>query len=430
MMKIFFATLVCILSYQVNAQSDSIQSQPTVIMNAIIHTGNGEVYENGILAFDLGKITLVADSRLIRFNPEGYRVVDAEGGHIYPGLIAMNSQLGIKEIELVRATQDAREVGKFNPNIRSIIAFNTDSRVIPTVRSNGILFAQVVPDGGVISGTSSVVHLNGWNWEDATISMDNGMHLDWPSAFSYKWDNGYKIEPNKNYDASVREIRDLFDAAIAYHGSDNSASKNLKLESLRELFTGKLTLFVEADKAKEIMNAAALASEYGIRIVIVGGADSWMVKEELAERGIPVVLTATHKLPSREDEAVDLPFSLPAILTEAGVLCALSVSNDGSSYWNMRNLAFQTGTAAYYGMDKEMALQLVTKNPAEIMGLDNTIGFLDEGMDASFIVCRGDLFDTKESIIDFAFIQGNEVLIENWQEELYNKYQSKYGIAE
>lgn len=427
----FILIYVLVFSFGIAiAQNDEQSHPPTVIMNTTVHTGNGEVYENAIVAFIDGKITLVADSRLIRFNPEGYRVIDGSGQHVYPGLIAMNSQLGIKEIELVRATHDMREVGSYNPEIRSIIAYNTDSRVIPTVRSNGILMAQIVPDGGIISGTSSVVHLYAWNWEDAAMAMDNGLHLDWPSPYSFKWDDGVKWVPNENYEEQVRELRQLFDEAIAYNGSEHTYDPNLKLQAMRGLFTGELTLYVETDHAKSILHAAAFANEYGIRMVVVGGAEAHLVKEELAERGIPVVLTATHKLPARDDDPVDLPFRMPQILTEAGVLCAVSVSSDGSSYWNMRNLPFQVGTAAAYGLDKEVALQLVTKNPAMIMGLDEHSGWLDEGRDATLIVCSGDIFDMKESKVSYAFIQGMEVEIENWQEELYQTFSRKYGLEE
>ena len=205
---ILFTSFTLLTNAQNRQQS---QEQRTVVTNAVIHTGNGTVIENGIMAFDNGKLTLVADATVVRFNIEGYTVIDAAGKHVYPGLIALNTQLGLKEIEQVRATSDVYEVGYMNPNVRSIIAYNTDSRVIPTVRENGILMAQIVPGVGTIHGSSSVVTLDAWNWEDAVIAMDNAIHMSWPSSYRYSWDeNDYKLKANENYGKQVNAVRSFF----------------------------------------------------------------------------------------------------------------------------------------------------------------------------------------------------------------------------
>lgn len=407
------------------------QQQRTVVMNATIHRGNGTVIENGIMAFDNGRLTLVADATVVRFDMEGYTVINANGKHVYPGLIALNSQLGLKEIEQVRATNDVYEVGNMNPNVRAVIAYNTDSRVIPTVRENGILMAQIVPGGGTIHGSSSVVSLDAWNWEDAVIAMDNAIHMSWPSAFRYSWsDGGYQLKANDNYGKQVNAIRSFFEEALAYQQRDNTYAPNLKLAAMRELFTGEKKLFVEAETAREIMAAIAFAESMDIQLVILGGAEAHIVKEELASKGIPVVLSSTHKLPLRTDDPVDLPYRLPAILQEAGVLCAISVSNDGSSYWNMRNLPYQAGTSATYGLSPEDALSMVTRNAAIIVGIDSITGFLDEGMAATFLIAEQDLFDMAGSNIISAYLNGVEVTSENWQEDLYHRFREKYGLEE
>lgn len=420
----FFITCIYVNSF---AQPlSAVQTEPTVIMNATIHCGDGRVIENGIMAFDQGKITFLADARLVKFDPRGYRVMDASGKHIYPGLIAMNTSIGLQEIEAVRATNDAAEVGDIHPNVRSIIAYNTDSRVIPTLRSNGILMAQVVPGGGSIHGSSSVVMLDAWNWEDAVYRMDNGLHMSWPGYYSYEWNNGWTRKVNAQYNTSVAELKRFFEEARNYRQSSPAEPVNLILKAMQGLFNGTQQLYIEANSAREISNALLFAAEFGLRPVIVGGEEAHLLADELAAKNIPVVLTGVHKLPSRPEDLPDQAYKQPAILVNAGVLCAISME----SFWNIRNLPFQAGTASAYGLDKETALQLITLNAAKIMGIDSVCGSLDHLKDATFIVSDGDILNMQESKLSQAFIQGREVSIDNWQNDLDQKYRNKYGITE
>lgn len=420
----FFCAFIYFNSY---AQPlSSVQQEPTVIMNATIHCGDGRVIENGVMAFDQGKITFLADARLVKFDPRGYRVIDASGKHIYPGLIALNTQIGLQEIEAVRATNDAYEVGDRHPNVRSIIAYNTDSRVIPTLRSNGILLAQIVPGGGSIHGSSSVVKLDAWNWEDAVYSMDNGLHMSWPGYYSYTWDNGWTRKVNPDYESSIAELKRFFEEAKTYRHNNETEPVNLILTAMQGIFSGNQQLYIEANSAREISNAVLFAAEFGIRPVIVGGEEAHLLAEELAAKKIPVVITSVHKLPSRPEDLPDQAFQQPGILVKAGVLCAISME----SYWNIRNLPFQAGTASAYGLNQESALQLITLNPAKILGIDSLCGSLDNMKDATFIVTEGDIMNMQESQVSRAFIQGREVALSNWQNELDQKYRTKYGITE
>jgi imidazolonepropionase-like amidohydrolase len=426
-MKNLLYFIICIISIKASAQPLSpVQQEPMVIMNATIHCGDGRVIENGIMAFDQGKITFIADARLVKFDPRGYKIIDASGKHVYPGLIAMNTQIGLQEIEAVRATNDAYEVTDIHPNVRSIIAYNTDSRVIPTLRSNGILLAQVVPGGGSIHGSSSVVMLDAWNWEDAVYSMDNGIHMTWPGYYSYSWNNGWTRKINPEYESSIAELHRFFSEAKAYRQRANDEPINLILSSMQGIFTGTQQLYIEANNVREISNAILFAEEFGIRPVIVGGEEAHLVAEELAAKEIPVVLTGVHRLPLRTEDLPDQAFKQPNLLVKAGVLCAISME----SYWNIRNLPFSAGTASAYGLDKEAALQLITLNPAKILGIDSLCGSLDNMKDATFIVCEGDIMNMQESNVSRAFIQGREVDLFNWQNELDQKYRNKYGITE
>lgn len=429
-MKYYIFLILLFLVSVTGAQNDTPVDSPTVVMNATIHCGDGRVIENGLMAFYEGKITFLADARLVKFDFRGYRVIDAAGKHVYPGLIALNSQLGLREIEMVRSTNDQRETGYLNPNVRSVIAYNTDSRVIPTVRSNGILLAQIVPQGGRMPGTSSVMKLDGWNWEDAVYALDNGLHLNWPGYMQGRWNNGFRYEPDPDYENKIQELVQLFSEARVYEQQHKDEPVNLKLEAIGPVFQGEKQLFIRANKLREISNAVAFAESFGIRPIIVGGEESWMMAAELASKEIPVVLEAVDRLPVSPDEHTSGPYELPAVLTKNGVTCAISVSNDGSSFWNMRNLPFQAGTAAGYGLSKEEALTCITLNPARILGIDDHTGSLDLQKDATFLISEGDLLDMRSSKVIQAFIQGQEVELHNWQEALFNKFRKKYGLTD
>ena len=187
------------------------QSESILIIGATAHIGNGQVIENSAIGFDKGKITFVGKADAVK--KEDYKkVVEVVGKHVYPGLIALSSTLGLNEIEAVRATRDSREVGLFNPSIRAIIAYNTDSRVTPTVRSNGVLMAQIIPQGGLVSGQSSIVELDAWNWEDAAYKMDDGIWLNWPSPYKRSgwWAEPGGLSANKNYAKTITQLKDHF----------------------------------------------------------------------------------------------------------------------------------------------------------------------------------------------------------------------------
>jgi hypothetical protein len=228
----------------------------------------------------------------------------------------MDTNIGINEIEAVRATNDVNETGLLNPSARAIIAYNTDSKVTPTVRSNGILLAQVVPGGGLVSGQSSVVQLDAWNYEDAAYKMDEGVHVRWPSMQmpkSKKEDADEKQQ--QKTDRDLEQIRQLFTDAKAYAATETHAVKNTNLESIKGLFNGSQKLYIHCNLAKEIIAAAGFCNELGLKMVLVGGIDALIVKDLLKSQNIPVVLNETHRLPSRDDEAVDQPYTRPRNVT-------------------------------------------------------------------------------------------------------------------
>lgn len=410
------------------------------ITNGTVHVGNGTVLENATVEINGGKITNVGTN--ITPSASGATVVNAKGKHVYPGLILPSSDLGLKEIGSgVRASNDFSELGDYNSNIRSITAYNTDSRVIPVLRSNGILLANVVPSGGSVNGSSTVVQLDAWNWEDAAYNMDGAMHVTMPSfinRFGRRGGGGIPLallaqfgisagpaDPGKAALDKVEEIKSFFRQAKAYLQESTHSAVNLKFESLKNLFNKKQKLFVHADQVKQMLIAIDFAKEFGFDVVIVGGSESFQIADLLKANNIAVILGEQHSLPATEDDDVDQPYKTPAMLQKAGVLFAL---NDESSNTRYRNLSYNAGTAATYGLTKEQALQAITLNAAKILGIDAKTGSLETGKDANIIISDGDILDMKSSNVTDAFIQGRKVSLDNKQRQLYERYMYKYGL--
>ena len=422
-MKKILIALICFFIKTANAQEASI-----LFVNGIIHCGNGTVYNNGVLGIKQGKIDLVADGSVVKIDRTAYsKIIDLENQHVYPGFIAMNSSIGLREIDAVRATLDYAETGDLNPHVRALPAFNTDSKIIPTVRSNGVLTVQATPQNGTMPGTSSVFYLDGWNWEDALLKSDDGIHLNWPEYPQRKPESD-STKVGKSVQKQ-QEIFRLFEEAKAYSKSENILEKNLRFEAMRGLFNGTKTLFIHCNQMRDIVDAIQLTEKMGIpKRVLVGGVESYKVTGLLKKSGIPVVLPRLHRLPDYNDQATDWPFRLPSILADSGIKVILSYDGDMEAM-GTRNLGFVAGTAAAYGVDKEKALQMITLFPAQAMGLEQVTGSLEVGKSADFFVSTGDALDMRTSAVKFAYIQGREISLENHQKSLHQKYLNKYGLG-
>jgi imidazolonepropionase-like amidohydrolase len=403
------------------------QSEAILLRGGIAHLGNGEIIENSLIAFDKGKLTLVADATTAKLDIAGYQEVDITGKHVYPGFILPDSDVGLEEVSAVNAMSDSREQGSLNPNVRSLIAYNTDSELPPTFRFNGILMAESRPRGGRISGTSSLMNMDGWNWEDAANTVDVAMHMNWPSYRVRRFDFATytrKNERNKEYDNQVDALASFFNDAIAY-GNISNKERNLKLEAMQGLFDGSKVLMIHSNGPKGIVDAVNMARDKGVKkVALVSGTGSLMVKEFLADNDVPVVIQRVHSLPDRDDMDVDLPYRLPVELTRAGVKVALSHTGMLAL---ARNLPFYAGTAVAYGLDSEEALKLITINPAEILGVGKKTGSLEEGKEATLFVSEGDALDFRTNQLTHAFIQGKQITLDNKQEMLFERYSKKYS---
>ena len=433
-MKKFLILFLVLLNVKLFAQVPepvNDQTKPVLIYNAFIHIGDGNTIQNGFVSFDNGKITDVSSEDL-DFESGTYNnflKINANGSHLYPGLILPNSKVGLEDISAVRATVDHTEVGELNSNIRSLIAFNTDSEVISTFRYNGILLSQVVPDGSFVTGNSSIMMMEGWNWEDAAYKIDDGMHVKWPRK-TYppsRWSGQTSFRDNPNYKSSVDMINKFLIDSRSYFNLNGDENKevNLKLEAMVDVFNGKKKIYLHVGSREQIIESVQMFQKHGINnLVLVGANDALYAIDFILENDLPVLLNNLHRVPSRNHEDVDLPYKLPYLLQKEGVLVGLTASG---SLHSQRNLPFLAGTAAGYGLGKEEALKLITSNNAKILGIDNVTGTIMVGKDANIIISKGDILDMKSSVIEYAFITGRKVNLDGKQQILYDRFKRKYS---
>lgn len=399
------------------------QSGPIAIVGAVIHTGNGEVLGDGIITFDEGIITAVGTAS-DNIDTRDHVIIDVQGRHVYPGFVLPNTTMGLLEVANVRATNDVVEEGDINASVRAAIAYNTDSEIIPTNRFNGILTAQITPQGGLVSGSSTVMKLDGWNWEDTTLAADVGLHLHWPAYERRRYNpeaGEFETVANEQYQGQTQLLHALFQDAASYTGQP----LNLNLQAMQPLFNGSAKLFIHTDQAREILSAVRFARSYGVEdIVLVGGRDALMVQDFLLSEDIPVVYERVHDLPSQEWYDVDAAFRVPFQLHDAGIKVGIGGGN--TSLDSQRNLPFFAGTAAAYGLDRETALALITRHNAEILGVDDRVGTLEPGKDATLFISEGDALDMRTSKVIGAYIQGRDIDLFGTQQELYERFREKY----
>ncbi len=402
------------------------QARPILLRGGDLYTVSQGVLPATDLLFAGGKIVAIGPGLAA---PAGAQVIEVRGKRVYPGLIAAATQLGLTEIGAVRATSDFDETGAVNPEVWSGTAFNPDSELIPVARRHGITTAQVAPGGGLVPGRSGIFHLDGWTREDAAVRAVDGLYLSWPAVsvvsffFSPPAD-----EQRKQITENNALLERTFTEARAYHlarTAGETGPTDLRWEAMRPLFRGEIPLFVEADDPRQIEAALAFCRKLSVRMVLVGGRESHLVAHLLREAKVPVLLPNTTEVPYRDDAAYDHAYRLPALLHEAGVSFALSYS--GGNSWDVRNLPFQAGIAAGFGLPKDAALRAITLSAAEILGIADREGSLEVGKSATLFVSDGDVLDPLSQNVTHVFIEGRAVDLDNRHEQLYRKYRVRIG---
>ena len=402
------------------------QTRPVALVGGTIHTVSGPVIPGGVLVFEGGRITAIGPDAAIPVDAER---VDVTGKHVYPGLVNAASTLGLIEIDAVRATRDHAEVGGITPHVRAESAVNPESELIPVARSNGVLAVVTMPTGGRICGTSALLGLDGWTWQDLTLRAPIGMHVNWPKmAVDRAPASPDSVEKKQRLerDRALEELRQVFEDARAYAQAKRAAGKppdhDLRWEALLPVLEGKIPLVVTADEMLQIESAVEFAARERLRLVILGGYDAPRCAALLKEHDVPVIVSYTQRSPRRPDEAYDNSYTVPARLHAAGVRFAIA---QVPSPWNARNVPFQAATAVGFGLPAGEALKAITLYPSQILGFADRLGSLEVGKDATLFVSDGDPLENGTRV-ERAFISGRAIDLTNRQTTLYEKYREKY----
>ncbi len=411
------------------------QEQPVVLRGATIHTVTKGTIANGTIVLDRGKITAVGGSEIAV--PRGAKVVDVTGKHIYPGLIDAYSTVGITEIGSVDVSNDIGELGDFNPNVRADIAVNAESRHIGTTRSAGVLVAFSTPEGGVISGLSSALSLEGWTWEEMSMKSAAALNVKWPDPNERGrggrgggggppgGGRGGPPQPApKTYAEQVQQIKDWFGEARAYRDAikaGQTVRTDARYAAMIPAIDGKIPVVVAAEGAAQINDAITWAKAEGVKLVIRGGRDALFAADRLKAENVPVILTSTMSAPDRQYESYDNAYATPAKLHAAGVKFAIS-GGSGGLYSN--RLPWEAGVAVAFGLPEEEALKAVTINAAEFMGVADKVGSLEVGKEGTLLITSGTPLDMTSNIIQ-SYIQGREINMMDIHKFFFEKYMEK-----
>jgi imidazolonepropionase-like amidohydrolase len=408
------------------------QKIPLVFKGATLHTVSGENIVNGSMLVDKGRIVALGSQINV---PANAQVVDVSGKHIYPGMIAANTVMGLAEVQSVRATLDYAEAGAINPNARALVAVNPDSELITAARANGVLATLSVPNSpaGLINGTSALIQMDGWTWEDMAVQAEVGLHINlpmlrfnpelFPAPLDTRLDEIRKASAQR-----LKMLEDAFDAALAYREAraQNDGTKvDVRWEAMLPALAGKRPVFMHAQDVSQIRFALNFAQRYQLKLVIVGGADAPVLADVLKQRQVPVIVTGIHKLPMRRGADYDAYFSVAAKLAQAGVPFCIARAGTDDDAPNERNLPYEAAVAATFGLDRNEALKAITLYPAQILGVADRLGSLEAGKLANFFVTNGDPLETA-SKVEQIYIQGRAVDGSTKQSRLTEKYQQKY----
>ena len=430
------------------AASDEVpgppQSAPLLLTGGDVYTVSGDVIPGGQVLFERGRIVAVGKDVQA---PSDVKRLDVAGKRVYPGLFAVGNDLGLSEIRSVRGSLDAAETGDLNPNARAEVAINPDSELIPVARANGVLLNLTAPEGSVIPGTSAVIQLDGWTWEDLTVKAPVAVHLTWPRMSPATRSRRVREGPEeqaKRRDEQLKALDQAFADARAYlaarkaaksdggagkdkaghAGAGRAADFDARWEAMIPLLEGRVPLVVEADEARQIEAAVAFAAREKVKLVLFGGYDAPLCAELLKKHGVPVIVNGVHRLPLRPDAPYDEPFTLPDRLREAGLAYCITLAHRfGGS--DVRNLPYHAAAAAAYGLPVEEALKAITLYPARILGVADRVGSIEPGKDATLIVTDGDVLEPATRV-EQAFVQGRRVDLSSKHTRLWQKYREKY----
>jgi len=410
--------------------SSPARAETIALTEATVHPVSAPPF-TGNVVIENGKIIAAGPEA----PPAGARIVSCAGKHIYPGLIAANTCLGLTEISSVRGTNDFAETGAINPDIRAEVGINPESDLIPVTRVNGITSALVAPRGGSIGGTAALIHLDGWTYEDMTVQAPLGLWVQWPNMTPVRsFDISRSDEDQKkDRDKAIDDIRNAFEDGRAYWTARDAEGKggvprhdrDVKWDAMGKALRGEIPVMFVANRLNQIRAVLSFVDEQKLKkVILVGGLDAPRVASELQRRDIAVIAGPTLQLPTRRYESYDAAYSVPAQLASAGVRFCITDGGSGANAFNSRNLAYHAAQAASYGLSKDDALKSVTLYPAQILGVADRLGTIERGKIADLIVTDGDPLEIVTHV-EQVWINGRETSMDNRQTRLFHKYDDK-----
>ena len=415
------------------------QDSSFILQGGTVHTLTNGVIENGSILVRDGKIIGVGKNLT---PPEGTRVIHIDGMQVYPGMIDSASMIGLDGLEEMPGTSDVAETGLIHPQLRAVTAVKADADQIFMSRANGVTSAVVFPEGDLLPGELSLIHLDGSNNDRMAIVPAAAMHLRFPVIPTMRvWKHElsdddedpreavqYQTLPypeaKKQHDERLRELNHFFDQARRYRRAKLGGAKNLKpdlrFEAMIPVLEGTMPVFVTAVREREIREAIAFADKQKIKMILADAGECYKVLDLIKARKIPVVLQPTLSLPLDDDDPYDRAYTLPAELYKAGIQFSIATFSSDS----VRNLPYQAAAAVAYGLPQEEAYKAVSLNAAEIFGIAKRYGSIEEGKVADLIVTNGDPLEA-ETQVKQVFINGQLQDLDTRQKELYKKYSAR-----
>ncbi|MFN1834026.1 amidohydrolase family protein [Balneola sp. MJW-20] len=435
MKKLLFNIWVCIVVLGVQSATAQITDKPGfgkyAITGGTIHTVTNGTIEDGVLLIDGEKITFVGENARISSD---YERIDASGKHIYPGFIDSRTSLGLVEISAVPVTVDNQEIGQLNPNMLAFTAFNPHSAAVPVTRVSGVTTVISAPSSGIISGKAALMDLWGYSPDSMAVKKSAALVMSLPSANRRGWwDNRSDKEIKEAYEREIKEINEYLDKARFYDqmmtaytndpGGKKRPDKDPRMEAMREVINGGIPVIIGVNREQEILDAIEWTKDQDdMRFIFYGVNEGWRVAEEIAEAGIPCLVNTLYT-PTRGYDNYQRPYQNPGLLHEAGVKVAIATGETE----NVRNAPFNAGYAATYGLGKEEALKAITINAAEIFGVEDLLGSLEEGKQANLLISDGDPFEPL-SQIEQVFIKGYKIPMDSRHIQLYEEFLDRDAV--
>jgi imidazolonepropionase-like amidohydrolase len=427
----------CCLVLNASAQNDGSQQNVLgkagvfAVTNARIVTVSGATIENGTILIQDGRIAAIGASVSI---PSGAERIDGRGLSVYPGMIDAATNLGLAEIPLgVNATVDVAETGDMNANAKAITGINPHSSHVNVTRVNGITTVLSMPVGGTIAGQTAVINLWGSTQGEMAVVPSFGLLVNFPRLTTSAGFGQPQLDFSQAVTQRDRRLEDLkktFRDAENYARVKDAYAKdrslpypgvNLKMDAMIPFIRGERPVIFRAERERDIRAIVRFVEEMKIKGIIIGGQEAWKAADALAKNNIPVIYTNIYNLPVRDDDEYDYLYEAPSKLQKAGVKFAISTGNDGAE---VRDLPYQAGLASAYGLSKEEALKSVTLYPAQILGISDRLGSLEQGKIANIVVTDGDLLEPRTNV-RYLFINGRMLPLTSRHTELYEQFKDR-----